>query len=362
MSKVKVGVIGCGKISDIYLTNITGMHSDILEIAAISDLNLSVAKTRAEQYSIPDILSVDEFYKSDKYDIVINLTIPKAHYSVCKEALLNGKHVYTEKPLSIKYSESVELMELAKSKGLVIAGSPDTFMGASAQTARKAIDDGLIGEPVAATAFMLCHGWEQFHPNPDFYYAKGGGPMFDMGPYYLTALINLLGPAKEVCGMYSNPIKHREIVVGPRKGEALPIEIPTHVAGNILFKNGVIATVITTFDVWPTEMPHILIYGTKGTLIVPNPDHFGDPVKLRIGDNERLIDLPLLNKYNVNSRGIGICDMALAIKEKRMARTDSKMASHVLEIMEAFHRSQTEKKHIQLRSECVQPAPFYGKI
>lgn len=361
MNRSKVGIIGCGKICDIYITNILGMHSDILEVVAVSDLNMELAKAKAKQYSIEYALPVEQFYKSDKFDIVVNLTIPKAHYLVCKEALLNGKHVYTEKPLALFYSQGIELIELAKCKGLVIAGAPDTFMGASAQTSRKAIDDGLIGKPVAATAFMLCHGWEKYHPNPDFYYAEGGGPMYDMGPYYLTALVNLLGPAQEVCGMSSNPIMHREIVIGPRKGEVLPIETPTHVTGTIRFKSDVIATVITTFDVWPTDMPHILIFGTKGTLIVPNPDHFGDPVILHEGDSESIVELPLVNQYMTNSRGLGLRDMALAILDKRIARANSLMLIHVLEIMEAFYRSQNEQRLIQLTSECMRPQPFINE-
>lgn len=358
MKRTKIGIMGCGKISDIYLTNITGMHADVLEIAAVSDLHLDRAQACAAKYGIPHALPAEAFYTSDLFDIVLNLTIPQAHYEVVKKALTAGKHVYTEKPLSLDYSQGVELVALAREKSLRLGGAPDTFLGAAAQTARAAIDEGRIGEPIAFTAFMMCHGWEGFHPNPDFYYAKGGGPMYDMGPYYLTSLINLLGPAEAVSAMHSTPITHREVVIGPRTGEVLPVEVPTHVVGTVRFRNNVVGSMVTTFDVWPVDLPHIVIYGRKGTLVVPNPDLFSDSVRVLDGASNTWTELPLVNSYTSNSRGLGLRDMALAISENREHRANARMTSHVLEIMNTFRQSAEEKREIPLQSTCDRPAPF----
>lgn len=362
MKKTKVGIMGCGKISEIYITNLTGMHSDVIEITAVSDIQLDRAETSAQKFGIPNVLSEEAFYSSDLFSIVLNLTIPKAHYEVSKKALEAGKHVYTEKPLALNYKQGLELLNLAEKKGLRIGGAPDTFLGASGQTARKALDEDMIGEPIAFTAFMMCHGWEIFHPNPDFYYAKGGGPMYDMGPYYLTSLLNLLGPVQSVAAMNSTPIKHREVVIGPRKGEVLPVVMPTHVVGTVRFVNGVLGCMVTTFDVWPIDLPHITIYGTKGTLVVPNPDLFGEKVMLMEGESGKWQEVPLINSYKTNSRGLGLRDMALAIEEGHLHRANGQMLNHVLEIMDAFHSSARRKEEVELVSICERPAPFNYEI
>ena len=358
MSKTRIGIMGCGKISEIYIANFQGMHSDVIDLVAISDLNVDRARAVAEKYSIPYAMSPDEFYPSDKFDLVVDLTIPQAHYEVNKSALQAGKHVYTEKPLSINFSQGLELIKLAKEKSLYLGGAPDTFLGAGVQTAREAIDAGMIGTPVAFTAFMLCHGWEIFHPNPDFYYAKGGGPMYDMGPYYLTALINMMGPVKSVSSMVSNPITHREIVIGPRKGEVLPIEMPTHVVGTVAFENGAVGTMMTSFDVWPIDLPYITIYGTKGTLIAPNPDLFSGSVIIVDGESGAHTELPFVNDYTENSRGLGVRDMCLAINENRTARANAEQMNHVLEIMDAFHISAESKQEVALTSTFVRTEPL----
>lgn len=358
MQKFRIGIMGCGKICDIYITNFQGMHSDLVEVTAISSRHLERSQAVADRYGIPYALEPDEFYASDKFDIILNLTVPLAHYEVCRRGLEAGKHVYTEKPLGLTVEESKELIRLAGEKGLYLGGAPDTFLGAGIQTARDAIESGLIGKPVGFTAFMMCHGWEIFHPNPDFYYAKGGGPMYDMGPYYLTALINLLGPVEAVSGMNSNPITHREVVIGPRKGEVLPIEMPTHVAGTMKFRNGAIGSIITTFDVWPVDLPHLVIFGTKGSMIVHNPDFFSGEIRVLDGETQEWSTLPFVNKYTENSRGLGVRDMCLAIAEGREMRASGAMMGHVLEIMEGFHVSAETRSEIAIHSDFVRPEVF----
>ena len=350
MKRTRIGIMGCGAISDIYIRNFQGMHSDAVELVAISSRRIERSRACAEKYGIPCAMEVEEFYASDKFDVIVNLTVPKAHYEVCRRALEAGKHVYTEKPLSLSFREGQELIALAEEKGLYIGGAPDTFLGAGVQTVCKAVRDGLIGKPVGFTAFMLCHGWEPFHPNPDFYYAKGGGPMYDMGPYYLTALVNMLGPVSAVSGMNSNPIPHREVVVGPRTGEVLPVETPTHIAGTVKFENGAIGNMMTSFDVYPIELPHITLFGTKGTVIAPDPNTFGGEIRYLDGESGRWSTLPYVNEYTENSRGLGVRDMCLAIEEGRAMKANARMMNHVLEVMDAFHESAENGVEIKIKS------------
>jgi predicted dehydrogenase len=252
MKKVKVGIIGCGNISGIYLKNCTQTF-EILEVAACADLIHERAQAQAREYGVPKACSVEELLQDPKIEIVLNLTTPKAHYEVSKAALEAGKHVYVEKPLAVAREDGQAILELAKSKNLLVGCAPDTFLGAGLQTCRKLIDDGWIGEPVAATAFMTCHGHESWHPDPEFYYEIGGGPMLDMGPYYLTALISLLGPVDRVTGSSRITFPERTITSQPKYGKQIKVETPTHIAGVIDFASGAVGTIITSFDVWSAQ-------------------------------------------------------------------------------------------------------------
>ena len=269
MMKTKVGIIGTGNISNIYLENLT--KAEKIELIGCADLHFESALEKANKFGIP-ALRVEEMLKSDA-ELIINLTVPGAHFQVCKDIVTAGKHVYVEKPLTIHREEALELLALADANGVLVGGAPDTFLGAGIQTCRQLIDEGVIGEPVAATAFMMCHGHENWHPNPDFYYQKGGGPLFDMGPYYLTTLVHLIGPVKKVSGSARLTFPERKITSMPRNGEQIKVEVPTHVTGTLEFENGAIGTMITSFDVWGHGLPHLEIYGTEGSLRVPNPNH-----------------------------------------------------------------------------------------
>lgn len=357
MRKVKIGIIGCGNISGIYLENLTRTFANT-EVFAVSDFSEERMAAAAEQYGIPNQWTAEQILSSEEIELVVNLTTPGEHYRICRLALESGKNVYVEKPLSLSPEEGRSLVELARAKGLLLGGAPDTFLGAGLQTCRKLIDDGYIGQPIAATAFMLGHGHESWHPNPAFYYQAGGGPMFDMGPYYLTALVSLLGPVQTVAGMTAKSFEQRTITSQPHFGEKIDVEVPTHIAGTLRFRSGAIATMITSFDVWSSSLPPIEIYGTQGTLRVPDPNTFGGPISLRPAGASEFSEIPLVHQYAENSRGIGVSDMADCIVNGGVPRANGELAHHVLEIMHAFHSSSDTGAYADLESSCEQPRPL----
>lgn len=357
MKPVKVGVIGVGKISGIYLTNLAKFDS--LQVVAVADLDVSRAREKAAEFGIPNAYSVEDLLADPAIEIVVNLTIPKAHASISIQALKAGKHVYLEKPLAITLEEGREMLKTAREQGLRLACAPETFLGAGIQTCRELIEEGMIGEPIAATAFMLGRGHEHWHPDPEFYYKAGGGPMFDMGPYYLTALVNLIGPIRQVTGMTRMTFPERTISSEPKAGQTIRVDIPTHIAGLMEFENGAIGTIITSFDVFGGhQLPLIEIYGTEGTLKVPDPNNFGGPVSLRKKDSEEWEDIPLTRDYGENFRGIGVADLAFAIRGNREHRAHGDMAYHVLEAMYGFHEASEQGKHYRMESTCKKPAPM----
>lgn len=355
MKKLRVGIIGVGKISGIYLQNLTGIFSDSVTVVAIADLINDRAEVTAAQYPDMKALNVEELINCSEIDLILNLTIPKSHFDVCLRAVESGKHVYVEKPLCITREEAKMLLSVASKKGVRVGGAPDTFLGAGIQTCRKLIDDGWIGTPVAATAFMMNHGHEHWHPAPEFYYKLGGGPLFDMGPYYLTALVNLLGPITRVCGSAKRSFPERKILSDPLKGSKIEVEIPTHIAGVLDFADGVVGTIIMSFDVWSHTLPFIEIYGSEGTLRCPDPNTFGGPVYIKRGNAENWYEVPLLFSYSENSRGLGIAEMAHAIDEGCPHRASGELASHVLEIMHGFYDASASGMYYQVTSTCARP-------
>lgn len=357
MNKVKIGIIGCGNISDIYLKNCTQVF-DNLEVVACADLIHERAQAKAEQYNLAKACSVEELLRDPEIEIVVNLTTPDAHAEVCLAALKAGKNVYVEKPLAITREDGKKILELAKEKGLLVGGAPDTFLGAGIQTCRKLIDDGWIGEPIGATAFMVNHGHESWHPDPEFYYKVGGGPMFDMGPYYLTALIALMGPVKRVTGSVRITFPERVITSEPKYGTKITVDVSTHVAGIMDFESGAIGTILTSFDVWDSQLPRIEVYGTTGSMIVPDPNTFGGPVYIKRAGDQDWIEMPLSHGYAENSRGLGVSDMARALREGGAHRANGQMMYHVLDIMHGFHDASQQGRHIELESTCQQPSPL----
>jgi predicted dehydrogenase len=360
MNKINVGVVGCGNISGIYFTNLK--RFPFLNVAACADLDVNRAKAKATEHGIAKACSAEDLLADAGIDVVVNLTIPKAHASVAMAAVKAGKSVYNEKPLTITRIDGKKLLDLAKKKKVRVGCAPDTFLGSGLQTCRKLMNDGAIGRPVAATAFMTCHGHESWHPDPEFYYKVGGGPMFDMGPYYLTALVSLLGPAKRVTGATRISFKERLITSEPKKGTRIKVDVPTHVVGVIDFACGAIATVVTSFDIWAANLPRIEVYGSEGSLSVPDPNGFGGPVKLRKPGDQDWKDIALTHGYEENSRGLGVADMALGWKNKRPHRASGELAFHVLDIMHAIHDASNTGRHIKLTSTCKQPEPLKTKL
>ena len=355
MEKKKTGIIGCGNISGIYFKNLCSLF-EIIDVTVCADLDMDRARAKAEEFPGVKAVSVDQLLSDPEIDIVVNLTIPQAHFEVSMKAVQAGKHVYCEKPITLECEQAQQLLVAAKEKNVLVGNAPDTFLGAGIQTCRKIIDDGLVGEPIAATAFMTCHGHESWHPDPEFYYKKGGGPMFDMGPYYLTALVNLLGPVKQVTGSARISFTQRTITSAKKNGQKIEVEVPTHVAGIMNFVNGAVGTIITSFDVWGANLPRIEIYGTQGSLSVPDPNCFGGTVCLKKAGDKEWSEIELTHSYAETSRGIGVADMAYAANSGRAHRANGEMANHVLDIMHAFHDASDQSKHIDLETTCQQPA------
>lgn len=351
--KTKIGIIGCGNICNIYLDNLAQFHNT--EVVACADLIIERAKAKAAEFHIPKACSVEDLLQDPEVKIVVNLTIPHAHAWVDMAALDAGKHVYGEKPLAVNREEGGSVMRKAQAVSKRVGSAPDTFLGGGIQTCRKIIDDGLLGRPVGATAFMMCRGHESWHPDPGFYYQPGGGPMFDMGPYYLTALINLMGHVRRVTAIAQTTFTERLITSQPKYGEIIKVNTPTHVAGILEFACGAVGTIVTSFDVWSTGLPHIEVYGAEASLSVPDPNSFGGKVRIRGKGDKEWKEMPLSHGYTENTRGIGVADMSAAVRSGRKHRAGGEMAFHVLDIMQAFHESSDTGRHVQLTSACEKP-------
>lgn len=359
---MKIGIIGCGNIVGAYIKH-SQQFLDIMQIAAFADVDPARANDAAEKYGNNAIgCTVDELLGNPAIELVINLTPPAAHAVLALKVLAAGKHVYDEKPLAIVREDAQAMLKLAAEKGLRIGGAPDTFLGPGIQTAMKVLDDGLIGRPVAAFAQMAGHGMEAWHPNPEFFYQFGGGPMFDIGPYILTALVSLFGPVKRITGSAQISFPERTITSKERNGETFKVEVPTHITGTLDFANGAIATVITSFDMWRNELPRIEIYGSLGTLSVPDPNQFMGEVKMwrpEVGDWEVI---PLLETRVETGRSIGVADMVCAIRDERPHRANGEMAYHVLDLMHAIHEASADNEHKFLTSTCARPAPLTEEL
>jgi len=337
---VGIAFIGVGNISGIYLQNITERFTE-MKIVGLCDLIEERARSAAEKYSIGKVYKdMYEAFSDPEVDIILNITRPYQHYGVSRAALMAGKHVYCEKPLGASFEEGRELVRLAREKGLMIGGAPDTFLGAGIQTCKKLIEDGYIGRVVAASAFMMGRGPDHWHPDPEFFYKYGGGPMMDMGPYYVTALTYLMGRVESAVGMTGISFEERLFTCREHFGEKTRVEVPTHLSGTMRFESGAIGTITTSFDVKSSRLPRIEIYGERGTLYVPDPNTFGGPVELyRVEDGE-IRQMPLLYGNASNSRGLGLLEMARAVRDGRNTFiTDSRRTFHVLDVLTAFERS-----------------------
>ncbi len=351
MQPVNVGIVGCGNISSIYLQ--AGRPFPILNIVACADLDPARAREQAAKFGIR-ACSVEELLSDPAIAIVINLTVPLAHAEVALAALAAGKHVYNEKPLAVRREDGRRMLELAAARGLRVGGAPDTFLGGGLQTCRALIDQGKIGRPVGATAILLGGGHESWHHNPEFFYQTGGGPLFDMGPYYLTALATLLGPARSVSGSTRAAHAERVIATGPRAGERFAVSTHTHVTALVEYDTAV-ATLVTSFDTVRGFAPTLEIFGTEGALRCPDPNTFGGPVRYH-GRSGEWEEVAIAHGYTENSRGIGVADMAYAIAEGRPLRASGELAFHVLDTMHAIYESAESGRRVGIESAFLPPA------
>jgi predicted dehydrogenase len=353
---MKVGIIGCGNILKAY---VNGCHQfEILDLVACADIDHAKAEAAVKELGISQAISSNALLIDPSIDLVINLTVPAVHAEVSLAAIRAGKHVYSEKPLAITREDGRAILQAARAQGVRVGCAPDTFLGGGLQTARKLIDDGAIGRPVAAVAFMMSHGPEHWHPNPDFFYLVGAGPVFDLGPYYLTALVHLLGPVKRVTASTTAAFEEREITNPNRRtGEMIPVEVSTHAAGILDFASGAVGTLVLSWDVWKTNLPRIEIYGTEGSMVVPDPNTFKGPVKIQTGRDGEWQEVPIEYPEDI-WRGIGTADMAHAIRSGRAHRASGDLAYHVLDLMQALDEASQKGAHIQIETELNQPAPL----
>jgi predicted dehydrogenase len=347
-----IGIIGAGNISSAYITGCRAFTH--LRVLAVADLLPEAAQAKAAEHDVPRAPTPEELLADPDIDIVVNLTVPHAHAAVSLAAIAAGKHLYSEKPLAISREDGRAILYAAKGRKVRVGCAPDTFLGGGLQTCRKLIDDGAIGVPVAATAFMLGHGPEGWHPNPGFFYKAGAGPLFDMGPYYITALVHLLGPVERVAAMARISFAERVATSEARYGERLPIEVPTHVAGTLSMAAGPVATMITSFDVWGHNLPRIEIYGSEGSLSVPDPNTFWGPVRLLRAGSAEWEEMPLTHSDAVR-RGVGVADMAAAIRDGRPHRASGELAYHALDVMHSFYESSDKGRTVKVRSTTQRP-------
>jgi predicted dehydrogenase len=343
---LNIGLVGCGAISGKYLETIARLPS--LHLTAAADLDLS----RAQAVS-PRALTVDALVEDPDVDVVLNLTVPVAHAEVALKAIAAGKDVYGEKPFAANLSEAGQVLQAAEAAGVRVGCAPDTVLGTGTQTARHAIDEGAIGVPIAATASMVTPGHEFWHPNPDFYYVPGGGPLMDMGPYYISSLVTLLGPVASVIGAGSHLRPARNIHSGPRAGENLPVLVDTHVTGVMTHESGVLSTLVMSFDAVATQSAYLEVHGSNGSMVVPDPNVFDGDVRLRrLGDPDwQTLDVSA--GYLNGGRGCGLADMAA----EKSPRASGLLAFHVLDVMESLLLSAKSGQAVTIDSTCERPAP-----
>ena len=353
MEPVGIGLIGCGTISGAYLR--AAATFDVLKFVACADIDPAAAKRTEETFGVP-AMPVDALLSRDDVDVVLNLTIPAAHGEVNLAALAAGKHAYCEKPFGLDVAEGQRVLAVAAAAGLRVGCAPDTFLGGGHQTVRQLIDGGAVGKPVAGTAFMMGPGVESWHPNPAFYYQPGGGPLFDMGPYYLTALVHVLGPVRRVAAIATRGRDRRVVTAEARAGEVIDVNVDTHTAGTLEFHNGCVVTVVMSFDVRLHSNRFIEIHGVDASLSSPDPNGFGGGV--RVSNGREWEDRPLTHGYTANMRSIGLADMCVGIRTGRPHRCDGELAQHVLEIMAAFGESSAEGRHVRITSRPERPDPL----
>ncbi|MEC8194915.1 MAG: Gfo/Idh/MocA family oxidoreductase [Pseudomonadota bacterium] len=354
-----VGIIGCGNISTAYLS-LAPMFNGY-DIVAVADINMDNAHAQAEAFGVRAD-TVEALLAADDIDLIINLTIPAAHFEVSRSILQAGKHVYSEKPFVLSLAEGQQLSDIATANNLRIGSAPDTFMGGSHQLARNLIDSGAIGKVTSGAAVVMSSGMEDWHPNPDFFFQKGGGPILDLGPYYICNLVQMLGPVAKVTSFTGAAHDTRTIQNGPRNGETVPVETPTTIHSVLSFESGAIITLLASWDVWDSNHPIMELYGTEGTMNVPDPNFFGGVLTVTDRSSEPVekswghpFSIPNFEETQANYRGAGLADMALAISEGRPHRCNDEFATHVVEVMTAILEAGETGQVMTMNTSCKRP-------
>jgi len=366
MKPVHIGIVGCGNISDAYFTG--AARSDFIRIKGCADSRPEAAQAKAQAYGV-QAQSVEDLLADPEIEIVINLTVPQAHATVGRQALEAGKHLYLEKPLATEFAAARDLLALAQDRKLSVGCAPDTFLGAGHQACRAAIDAGRIGRPIGGSVAVLSRGMEAWHPNPEFFFKRGGGPIHDMGPYYVTQLVNLLGPVARVTACATIGLPTRTIGSEPLRGQRIEVDVPTTVNGMLQFASGANVTMSASWDVWAHQRSPIEIYGTEGTLLGVNPNFFGGQPQVAERDGAwQALDIGAfpfgvknivtrLGAHEANYRAVGVVDMAVALREGRPFRASGALALHVLEVLDAFERSSLTGRHIEIETRVDRPQP-----
>lgn len=354
---VRTGVVGCGNVSKVYLKNL--MAAPDVEVLACADKELEIAQNRALEFGVPRACSPKELLGDPAVEVVVNLTTPSAHAGINLAALGAGKHVYSEKPLATTRADGKQILEVARKKNLMVGCAPDTFLGAGIQTCLRLLAQGEVGEPLAASAFMLNRGPENWHPNPAFFYQPGGGPLLDMGPYHLTTLICMLGPVRRVAGMARVLYPERTATRGPRAGETFKVDTDTFVAALIEFEGGAQATLVTSMGISGHDLPDMELYGSRAILAIPDPNTFGGPVRIRSNSEDSTWqEVPLpdgLAGTRPNLRGLGVIDMARALRRGEQPRASGELAYHVLDMMLSILESSERGRYIDVASTSRPP-------
>ena len=361
---MRVGIIGCGNISETYFECQNLFNN--FNVVACADINIEAAKKSAEKYNV-NAFSVDDILSNEDVDLIINLTIPAAHKEIIMKSLNAGKHCFSEKPLAMSFSEGLEISDLANSKNLYVGCAPDTFLGAAGQKARSLIEDNAIGNVVLGTFNLMSHGMEHWHPNPDFFFKPGAGPVFDVGVYYITQLVNLIGPIKSISSLSGTATPERIITSEPRNGEKIKVETPTTLMGTLEFHNNAKIQFFCSWDVWKHKHSTIELYGLEGSMIVPDPNFFSGDILIShkeedwqiINNDKMLLGIPNKTDNNgnkiANYRGIGLSDMIDAIHNQRQSRCSLDLAVHVLEAMEGIIKSSDDRANYHMQTKPNQP-------
>ena len=351
--EVRIGIVGLGTILGQYLD--TFDRATGARVVAVADLDPARTAEVAERTGVRP-LAVPELVADGEVDVVLNLTVPGAHAEIAHAALAAGKPVYGEKPLTATGEQAASLLAAAQALGLRLGGAPDTVLGTGVQSARAVIDAGTIGIPVAANATFAAPGHELWHPNPDFYYLPGGGPLMDMGPYYLTALVTLLGEVTSVIGSASTSAPQRTIGSGPRAGQRIDVQVATHVTGVLTHAGGALSTIVMSFDSVATEAPRIEVHGSAGSLSVGDPNRFDAPLRLRTLSDPGWQEVAPSAGYLQAGRGVGLLDLMRATSDDQV-RASGALAAHVLEVMEGVLAAADQGSAVPIASRPGRPAP-----